>query len=776
MPHRFSLINSNRRSQVIEKLEDRIALSVNLPVGTNLVENGEFEDFTGDGNPGLYSQEDVAGWSTEADQQIKLYNFVGAPERGIVLQLDGTDGHDSISQQIETNQGQLYVLSLDLREGPAAGETNWVEVSFGDEVLGVLSPTDLWQTKSFIVQGGVGSTTTLTLSEVPGSNDRIGAFIDCVRLVPVEEMSISNSSFEETDSPDAAFFKGKDLPGWDAVGDSRVKNINLMKSGGSDGERFLNLDSSAEVLDRIFQNIGTDPGSNYFISFDIRSASGQVDADNELRVRWNRDHAATFFGDSEWQNVGFFGNAESDLTRLVFREAGLDESGAGDGLGPYIDNLKVLKVLPGNDSLTVEVSDQEPREFIENNGAAQLLSGSLSLSNTVDEVLTGAVVQIINPLNGQNEMLSVDPGDSGIDVQYDPVAGRLRLKGLRSISDYVAVLETLTYENISENPDGTQRQIRLTVDHGKSFSQAVVIDVNVTPVNDRPILTPIADQSVSVLTNYSFQSNAFDVEGDDLTYSISASGTALGAEDAAPTISESGLINWIPQQSGSLNVSVTVSDPAGLFVSRSFALNSVIDQDLPEDFEPFSGSRQLSNVIPAQREGIYTSAPENQLDLNKEYRALIQTDDGEIEILLYDNAAPNTVTSFVNLARDGYYDGLEFFRVESLTGSATEGFIAQSGDPNNLGNGGPGYRFGDENLVNSVFDKPVIAMANQGVGTFSNGSQFFLNFDDEVRHLDNDHTVFGEVTGGLNVLQQINKLPSGANPAEVIRKVTILEI
>ena len=132
--------------------------------------------------------------------------------------------------------------------------------------------------------------------------------------------------------------------------------------------------------------------------------------------------------------------------------------------------------------------------------------------------------------------------------------------------------------------------------------------------------------------------------------------------------------------------------------------------------------------------------------------ATIHTNHGAIELELYDEDAPKTVENFVSLARDGFYDGVVFHRV-------IPDFMVQGGDPTATGSGGPGYQFEDE-----FNDHPVargaLAMANAGPNT--NGSQFFVVAAEACPWLDGKHTVFGRVTSGMDVVDQISELPRDA--------------
>jgi cyclophilin family peptidyl-prolyl cis-trans isomerase len=131
--------------------------------------------------------------------------------------------------------------------------------------------------------------------------------------------------------------------------------------------------------------------------------------------------------------------------------------------------------------------------------------------------------------------------------------------------------------------------------------------------------------------------------------------------------------------------------------------------------------------------------------------ATMQTNHGTIELELFDEDAPKTVENFTKLARDGFYDGVIFHRV-------IEDFMIQGGDPTGTGSGGPGYQFEDEPNQHAVA-RGALAMANAGPNT--NGSQFFIVTADACPWLDGKHTVFGRVTGGMDVVDQISQLDTG---------------
>jgi cyclophilin family peptidyl-prolyl cis-trans isomerase len=130
--------------------------------------------------------------------------------------------------------------------------------------------------------------------------------------------------------------------------------------------------------------------------------------------------------------------------------------------------------------------------------------------------------------------------------------------------------------------------------------------------------------------------------------------------------------------------------------------------------------------------------------------ATLHTNHGPVEIEFFDADAPKTVENFRKLSADGFYDGLTFHRV-------IPEFMIQGGDPEGTGSGGPGYQFEDEINPHKIV-RGALAMANAGPNT--NGSQFFLVTVAEAPWLDGKHTVFGEVTGGMDAIDAIEALPT----------------
>ncbi|MEW6084363.1 MAG: peptidylprolyl isomerase [Chloroflexota bacterium] len=164
----------------------------------------------------------------------------------------------------------------------------------------------------------------------------------------------------------------------------------------------------------------------------------------------------------------------------------------------------------------------------------------------------------------------------------------------------------------------------------------------------------------------------------------------------------------------------------------------------------------------------WSTQPAMQIDSKKKYKAHMETDKGTMVIELFADKTPKTVNNFVFLSREGFYDGVIFHRVIT-------NFMAQGGDPTGTGMGGPGYKFDDEFHPSLRHNKRgILSMANAGPGT--NGSQFFITHG-PTPHLDDRHSVFGQVVEGLDVLMSIPaRDPNNKNaPAVKILRVTIEE-
>ena len=244
---------------------------------------------------------------------------------------------------------------------------------------------------------------------------------------------------------------------------------------------------------------------------------------------------------------------------------------------------------------------------------------------------------------------------------------------------------------------------------------------------------------------------------------------------------------------------VDPDEDKGNFMKRAMA-------QLEDEADPTIDQLQGGVLLKVDKP-VYTEPPEMQIDVTKKYTATVEMrykgsivaafgKKDLIVIELFAKEAPVTVNSFVFLARNKFYDGLSFHRI-------IPGFMAQGGDPNGDGTGGPGYTFDDEFSASLTHDGPgVVSMANAGIkdGNGTNGSQFFitysaqplldgLNADGSPKNCADQeiscHTVFGKVVEGMELIEKFAaRDPSVATDepitvrsglAEVIRTIIITE-
>lgn len=166
----------------------------------------------------------------------------------------------------------------------------------------------------------------------------------------------------------------------------------------------------------------------------------------------------------------------------------------------------------------------------------------------------------------------------------------------------------------------------------------------------------------------------------------------------------------------------------------------------------------------------YNAPPPMQIDPNKRYTAVFHTEKGDFTAELFAKQAPYTVNNFVFLARDHYYDGLTFHRVY-------HNFMAQGGDPEGTGGGGPGYTIKNEPsaLALKHDSAGILSMAKTTLPN-SGGSQFFITYV-PTPHLDGKHEVFGRVISGMDVARSIRERDPDHDPrpGDRILSIDIIE-
>ncbi len=159
----------------------------------------------------------------------------------------------------------------------------------------------------------------------------------------------------------------------------------------------------------------------------------------------------------------------------------------------------------------------------------------------------------------------------------------------------------------------------------------------------------------------------------------------------------------------------------------------------------------------APKKKSYSAPPPITIDSSKQYAATIETEKGDLVLELFASDATVTVNNFVFLAREGFYDNTTFHRV-------VPDFVVQGGDPTGTGTGTPGYYIDDE-FSEHTHVSGALSMANSGPNR--NGCQFFITYEARP-HLDGKHSVFGQLVGGMDVLQKIEQ-------DDLIIRVTIAE-
>ena len=176
---------------------------------------------------------------------------------------------------------------------------------------------------------------------------------------------------------------------------------------------------------------------------------------------------------------------------------------------------------------------------------------------------------------------------------------------------------------------------------------------------------------------------------------------------------------------------------------------------------PSAGTTQPASLTEPARKCTYTASPPASRkvsfpparpDYQAAYTATLLTNRGKIVIDLLNSKATCTVNSFVHLAEQAFYNNTHCHRLTTAGGL----FVLQCGDPTGTGEGGPGYKFDDENLTGAKYTAGTVAMANSGPNT--NGSQFFLVYDNS--QLAPNYTPFGTIVSGLNIIQKVAKAGS----------------
>ncbi|MEW4565539.1 Ig-like domain-containing protein [Bremerella sp. JC770] len=242
---------------------------------------------------------------------------------------------------------------------------------------------------------------------------------------------------------------------------------------------------------------------------------------------------------------------------------------AGDGAGPF-----TFVVIVTDDDPTNALSDSEefdvslivaPPEvdlngegsgidfaasFTEEDGPTSVVDPTATVTDNDSANLESATITITNLVDTNDEILAVDVGTTSIVAQYDGATGILTLTGTASVAEYQQVIRTLTYDNLSQNPDETDRIVEVVVNDGANDSATATVTVSVEGVNDPPDLEPIDPQTAQLGTTFQVTVTATDPEGDVLTFQLDREGSGANIPASATitkTSDTTAVIEWTPE-------------------------------------------------------------------------------------------------------------------------------------------------------------------------------------------------------------------------------------
>ena len=593
--------------------------------------------------------------------------------------------------------------------------------------------------------------------------------------LPTGTNLVVNGDFETFTAGSDTFYGESEITGWRAKHTLAGRQFNLINVPIGYGS-VLDLDSNAKNFDRVFQNVPTQPGKQYLLSFDFNAHSGanpgKTAHSYDFEVWWNGSHIKTITAGSIWETgVLRVTGGPGSTTELLFCEVQEGPQGGGDGLGALLDNVRVVKSVgsptvngsfetttgtsplklaadvPGWNSIATEVQKRLLR-VEQSSGATpktQATQGSQFLNLDTSNTQRDAVFQDLTTVNGAVYYVSFDArSDGSVSDRSDELRVRWNnawATTIRAASDWqsygivVRANSSLSRLMLLEPGDGNNGE-----GSGPCIDNLRVFRIDPAGVNEAPTVQQLSNQNAEFGLAKTIAVTATDPENQALSYSI-LNQTGIPAGHNLPTISSAGVVNWTPSNAGSVALTIRATDSLGKFSDMTFNVTV-------ESFVPFAGKRALSAVPLQFRTGIYQTAgvPAMGIDTTKNFEARFNTTAGLLTVKLFASLSPATVNSFVSLARDGFYDGVNFHRVLA-------GFAAQGGDPTGTGTGGPGYQFGDETSNGLTFNKPgLLAMANAGPGT--NGSQFFFTYGTPTS-LNGKHTIFGEIIGSDTALQNL---------------------
>lgn len=454
-----------------------------LPASTNLVVNGDFEDIV-EGDDRFFDETEVASWEAfDADtgQQINIFDYNVDRYRN-VLDLDSTSAQfDRVFQRVDTEVGAEYLVTFDYRSHPtvdvsASPRTHDFEIWWDGNRVGTYTGGDSWNTGAIVVTAGDLDTTVLLFCEIqedgfPGGDGR-GALLDNIRVVAANSVGVSNGGFETTDSSDSVFYKPEQVDSWGAVAATNSDRwLKIFEGNAAEGNQYLNLDTTETHRDIAYQDLVTEAGASYYVTFSMKTDGDQSVNADELRVRWNGAWATTVFGTNAWETYAVMVTADSDTTRLTFLEPG---ESTGDGSGPLIDDIRVFVI--GDQTLSLDFDESTSG----NDGAftyspgtgSRLIAPDVVINHAEDGDLTSAVVTLNGAVDGSSELLAVLDSSVPTDGQgqpliaitnYDSASNQLTLSGAASALEYQQVIRSLHYYNAAGNVTASDRTVTVAI-------------------------------------------------------------------------------------------------------------------------------------------------------------------------------------------------------------------------------------------------------------------------------------------------------------------------
>jgi len=470
-------------------------VSGELPASTNLVVNGDFEDVV-EGGDRFFDETEVGSWEAfdaETGQQINIFDY-NVDGYHNVLDLDSTSAQfDRVFQRVDTDAGEEYLVTFDYRSHPtvdvsASPRTNDFEIWWDGDRVGTYTGGDSWNTGAIVVTAGDLDTTVLLFCEIqedgfPGGDGR-GALLDNIRVVKANSVNVANGGFETTDASDSVFYKPDQVDSWGAVAASNPDRwLKIFEGNAAEGNQYLNLDTTETHRDIAYQDLTTEAGASYYVTFSMKTDGDQSVSSDELRVRWNGSWATTVFGTDTWETYGVMVTADSDTTRLTFLEPG---ESTGDGSGPLVDDIQMFVL--GDQTLSLDFDESTSGD----NGAftyspgtgSRVIASDVVINHAGDGDLTSAVVTLNGAVDGSSELLAVLDSSVPTDGQgqplititnYDSATNQLTLSGAATAAEYQQVIRTLHYFNAAGNVTVSDRTVTVAISASSSTASASVV-------------------------------------------------------------------------------------------------------------------------------------------------------------------------------------------------------------------------------------------------------------------------------------------------------------